>query len=91
MFYLCGVPLVGIGVVLQVRDARQKQRPGYPLKAGIIYTVLGLLMIPGMLYQESGSQQLHVQVLPLVMIICGVWICAWWPWSRSKVSADQQG
>jgi uncharacterized membrane protein HdeD (DUF308 family) len=79
-----GVPLVLVGVVLQVRDSRRSGRPGYPWKLGIAMGIGGLVMLPDLLYRERFDAALLPQITVLLLIIPGLWILGWWPAARRR-------
>jgi uncharacterized membrane protein HdeD (DUF308 family) len=77
-----GVPLVLVGVVLQVRDARREGRPGYPWKLGVALGVGGLLMAFDLTYRERYDGPLMLQLTVILLLIPGLWILGWWPVAR---------
>lgn len=82
--YLLASPFFMVGVVLQAWQGRTRQRPGYPLKLGIILTVLGLLMIPDALYRERVDGPLGIQPMALLVLFPGIWILMCWPLRHLK-------
>ncbi len=91
-----GVPLILIGVPLQVRDAKRSGRPGYPWKLAIAMGVGGLLMMPDLAYRERYDASLMFQITAVALTIPGVWLLAWWPVARKAAATfrrqqDQDG
>lgn len=83
-----GVPLVLVGVVLQVRDAKREGRPGYPWKLGLALGVGGVLMAFDLTYRERYDAALQLQLTAVLLCIPGLWILAWWPVAR-RAAAGQ--
>lgn len=84
-----GLPLVLVGVVLQVRDARRTGRPGYPWKLGIAMGLGGLVMAWDLTYRERFDGPLAIQLTAILLVIPGLWILGWWPAARQRaVVAD---
>jgi len=87
MLYLAGLPLLAVGIPLQVMEARNRGRPGYPWKLAVAFTVGGVLMIPGVLYRERVGGPLHIQPIAPMLIVIGVWMLIWWPFARPARTA----
>ncbi len=77
-----GVPLVLVGVVLQIRDGHRLGRPGYPWKLGIAMGIFGLIMASDLTYRERFDGPLAVQLTAILLVIPGVWMLAGWPMYR---------
>ncbi|MFW5751291.1 MAG: hypothetical protein ACOCZK_06540 [Planctomycetota bacterium] len=89
--YFIGLPLLLIGVPLQVRDQRRIARPGFPLKLGLVFALGGALMWPDLLYRESVDGAVAVQPVAPLLVVAGVWILAWWPVSRLRPAGATAG
>ncbi len=89
--YFIGLPLLLIGVPLQVRDQRRIARPGFPLKLGLVFALGGALMWPDLLYRESVGGDVSVQPVAPLLVVAGLWILAWWPVSRLRPAAAPAG
>ncbi len=78
-----GLGLMLIAIPLQALDAKKYSRPGYPIKIGIIFTVMGLLMLADNMYRERWDESLHI-IFPwgVLLPITGTWTLLWWPISR---------
>jgi hypothetical protein len=83
---LLGGLLLAWGVPWQALQAR-RGRPGYPWKMGLAFTLLGLAMVPDMLYREVPGGALEVQVMAPALAVCGLWTLAWWPLARPRPEA----
>ena len=84
---LMGVPLLWVGVVIQAIEARRDQRPGYPMKLGIVFAVFGGLMIPDQMSRVVPDGALSFQIQAPLLCLSGLWIIAWWFYTRGG-SAD---
>lgn len=87
--YLLGVPLLLIGVPLQAIQGRKQNRPGFPWKLGVVFTLFGLVMIPDMLYREEIGGAISVQPMAPLLLAAGVWILAWWPVSGRYTLSEE--
>jgi len=74
-----GVPLVLVGVVLQILDGRRHGRPGYPWKLGIAMGIFGVIMAMDLTYRERFDSPLAVQLTAVLLVIPGLWMLAGWP------------
>lgn len=86
--YLLGAPLLFIGIPIQALQARRAGRPGYPWKLGLALTIGGALMWPDLRYREEIGGPVYVQEIAPLLLAAGVWIMAWWPVARSRVSSS---
>ena len=86
LLYFVGLPMILVGVPIQAWQGRRFGRPGYPLRLGLVLTVGGLAMLPGIRYREMVGDSLHFQPIGPMIIVAGVWMLAWWPWSRRGAS-----
>lgn len=86
--YLLGLPLLLVGVPLQVRDAWRRARPGFPWKLGVALTAMGALMWPDLSYRTEVGGPLRVQELAPMLLVAGLWILVWWPLARRAASAQ---
>lgn len=84
---VAGLPLLWIGTVLQAREARSAQRPGYPWKLGLAFAVLGALMIPDQMSRVVPGGALSFQLQAPALCLSGLWILSWWFYARSASSA----
>lgn len=71
---LVGLALILVGVPLQVRDARQHGRPGYPWKLGLTLALGGTFMIWDLAWKSAVGAPWQVQELPAMLTVGGVWI-----------------
>ncbi|MFW5845991.1 MAG: hypothetical protein ACOCXJ_07175, partial [Planctomycetota bacterium] len=78
-----GLPLVLVGMPLQVLDARRRGRPGYPWKLAVTMTVIGIFLLPDQFYRETVDGPLRL-VVPWVpaLLTAGVWLLIGWPLAR---------
>jgi hypothetical protein len=81
----CGLPLILIGVPLQVLDARRKGRPGYPWKLALTMSVIGCCLLADQFYRETydGPLLLVVPWVP-VLLFSGLWMLVGWPMARHR-------
>jgi len=77
--FLCSTPFLVGGVPFQAWQARTVGRPGYPLKVGVIATVLGVIMWYDLSYREFPDGPLQVQATAPILLVSGLWILGWWP------------
>lgn len=78
-----GLPLLWAGIPIQALQARKQQRPGYPWKLGIAFTLLGALMIPDQMSQVVPGGATSLQVQAPALCLSGIWILAWWFYARA--------
>lgn len=86
---LVGLLLVLIGVPLQALEGRGKARPGYPWKLALAFVAGGLFMVWDLLWREQISDPIRLQELPMLCVIAGIWMLAWWPVSRPAGQAQE--
>ena len=78
-----GLPLLWGGIPVQAMQARKEQRPGYPWKLGIAFTLLGALMIPDQMSQVVPGGTTSLQIQAPALCLSGIWILAWWFYARA--------
>lgn len=83
-----GLPLVLIGVPLQIRDHRRDGRPGYPWKLGLALGLGGLLMSFDLVYRERYDEALKLPLTTILLLIPGAVILAGWPFARHRPIGD---
>lgn len=82
LIYLLGLPLFVFGVVAQARDARNRGRPGYPLRLGLILTIGALAMTPDLIYRETVGGPLGIHPMAPMLGLAGLWILFLAPFAR---------
>lgn len=87
LLYLCGVPLLVVGIPLQAWQARHASRPGYPLKMGVILALGGAFMSVDSLYREYVDGPLGVQPMGPLLLLPGLWIIAFYFYARRPAKA----